>query len=69
VNAALTEAILVGLARRLDAGTEPSGHDVSQAVSHVLQDADLQGAIARATADEESVRTRLALASQAFAQI
>ncbi len=67
VNAALTEALLVGLARRLDLGDEPEIAQVQDAVAAVAGDAGLPNAISRATADEESVRTRLAIATRAFA--
>jgi uncharacterized protein DUF262 len=69
VNAALTEAILVGLARRLDTGNAPEPDAVTGAVAELLSDPLLENAISRATADEESVRSRLALSTQAFAQI
>jgi hypothetical protein len=67
INAAITEAILVGLARRLDLGTAPTPEDVTEAVRRMTQDPRLELAISRATADEESVRTRLAIATKAFA--
>ncbi len=69
VNAALTEAILVGLARRLDVGTTPTTVDVTSAISRLTSNPRLDAAISRATADEESVRARLALATQSFATI
>jgi hypothetical protein len=67
VNAALTEALLVGLARRLDMGPEPTVSQVSDAVDQVSENSDLGIAISRATADEESVRTRLTITTRAFA--
>jgi hypothetical protein len=69
VNAALAEAILVGLFRRLDRGPVPSPADVEQAIATLLSDDDLQPAISRATADEEAVRTRLAIAAHAFGTV
>ena len=69
MNAALTEAILVGLARRLDIGTVPEASAVNGAVASLLGSDQLEAVISRATADEESVRTRLALSTQAFAGI
>lgn len=68
VNAALTEALLVGLFRRLDSTSVPSPEGVSRAVREMLGNAELQPAISRATADEDAVRTRLAVATNAFAQ-
>lgn len=69
VNAAFTEAVLVGLARRLDAGTAPSAGSVTAAVGALLEDEQLLAAVERATADEEAVRTRLAIATRVFASI
>lgn len=66
VNAALTEAILIGLMRRLDTGQVVRPEMVTAGVSALLADPVLAPSISRATADEESVRTRLALATQAF---
>jgi hypothetical protein len=67
VNAALTEAIFVGLMRRLDAGDVRSA-TVTSAMKRLLEEPGLSGVIERATADEDSVRTRLALATKAFAR-
>lgn len=69
LNAALTEALLVGLARRLDAGGEPTPVEVSHAISELLLEPELDYVTARATADEDSVRTRLGLATRAFSRI
>jgi hypothetical protein len=69
VNAAFTEAVLVGLFRRLDSSPEPSASAVEDAVKSLERDERLQDAVSRATADEENVRTRLAAATQAFSQI
>ncbi|MBL7498641.1 DUF262 domain-containing protein [Frankia sp. CNm7] len=69
LNAALTEALLVGIARRLDAGTEPTPEDIDEQIRRLLEEPELEQVTARATADEESVRTRLALATKAFARI
>jgi hypothetical protein len=69
VNAALSEAIFVGLMRRLDFGGTPSPSSVSAAVRRLAANDDLLGAIARATADEESVRRRLAVATRELSSI
>lgn len=69
INTALTEAMFVGLMRRLDAGPEISSAAVAEAVASLLSDKSLEPSISRATADEESVRTRLALATRYFARI
>jgi hypothetical protein len=69
VNAALTEAVLVGLLRRLDAGSVPEPEAVTEAIKQLHTNSDLQPAISQATADEEAVRTRLAVATQIFASV
>jgi hypothetical protein len=67
VNAALTEAIFVGLIRRLEAGAPPDSNEIQRALDQMHADEGFVTAVSRATADEESVRTRLAVATQAFA--
>ncbi|MCK9874993.1 DUF262 domain-containing protein [Frankia sp. Ag45/Mut15] len=69
LNAALTEALLVGIARRLDVGTEPTPAAIKRQIHTLLEEPGLEQVIARATADEESVRTRLALATTVFSRI
>lgn len=69
VNAALTEALLVGLARRLDAGGELDPRDVGGVVSRLLEDSDFVDAISRATSNEEKVLYRLSRATEAFSDI
>jgi Protein of unknown function DUF262 len=69
VNAALTEAIFVGLMRRLDAGPPPAAESLDTPLRQMLEDTGFLSAVSRATADEESVRTRLAVATQAFSVI
>jgi len=67
VNAALTEATFVGLFHRLDAGDPPEPSEVGEAVASMLQEPEFEAAISRATADEENVRPRLAVAIRSFA--
>ncbi|EFC84976.1 hypothetical protein [Parafrankia sp. EUN1f] len=69
LNASLTEALLVGLARRLDAGDEPSAGQVSMAITNLLGEPGIDYVTTRATADEDSVRRRLGLATRAFSRI
>lgn len=66
INAALTEAVFVGLMRRLEAGDIDSAA-AAAGMARLLKERELTVAIGRATADEESVRKRLALATKAFA--
>jgi len=69
VNAALAEAVFVGLARRLDAGTAPAPAAVKTATEQLRESSEMESAISRATADEEAVRTRLAVSTRIFAAI
>ena len=66
VNAALVDAVMVGVARRVLAGKVASPADFKKAYDELLSDQNFQGSIGRATADEESVKTRLGLATQRF---
>ncbi len=66
VNAALTEALFVGLMWRLDDGDEPSEDAVTNAVADLLTNDKMQEAISRSTADEESVKVRLRESRSAF---
>lgn len=66
VNAAQTEAIYVGLMRRLERGPVHAS-DLSAAVEALRNDTEFNAATTRATADEEPVATRLRLATDAFA--
>lgn len=67
VNAAFSEAILIGLMRRLDSLVSISAANVASVIANLQTDTSLEPAIVRATADEDSVRTRLAIATRAFA--
>lgn len=66
INAALTEAVFVGLMRRLEADDIDSSA-AAAGMERLLKEPELGVVIGRATADEESVRKRLALATKAFA--
>jgi hypothetical protein len=67
VNAALTEALFVGLMRRLDFQQGIQASDVLSAINDIQNNRDFQVAISRATANEEAVKTRLEVATQRFA--
>ena len=67
VNSALTEALFVGLMGRLQIDV-PSTDDVRAAIENLLRNPEMTASFTRATADEENVRKRLALAKQAFAK-
>lgn len=69
LNAAAFDAVMVGLAKRLKSGPEPSDQDVASAYDTLVANDEFRQACESATADEENVRKRLALASHAFAGI
>jgi hypothetical protein len=69
VNAALTEAVFVGLMRRLDTGGQPDPTEIQHALGAMHNESGFDLAISRATADEESVRTRLSVATKTLATI
>jgi hypothetical protein len=68
VNVALTEAVVVGMMRRLEAGPRLAARAVKDAIDKLKLNPGFTSAITSATADEENVRTRLALSTQAIAQ-
>lgn len=69
ITAALTEAVFVGLMRRLEAAPPPNPSDVTSALERFLDKDGVEDALTRATADEDSVRLRLAEATREFASI
>lgn len=70
VNAALVDALMVGVAKRIQAkGPIMDVRALKTAYRELLEHDDFQQAIAKATADEESVKLRLRQASVAFARI
>lgn len=69
VNAAVLDSIMVGVAARLTSGGVTDPRALKSAYDKLLADKDYLQATGRATADEESVRTRLGLARAAFAKV
>jgi uncharacterized protein DUF262 len=69
VNAAVLDSMMVGVASRLASGAIQSEQNLRTAYEALLVEPAYLRATTRATADEESVRTRLQLAKQAFANI
>jgi hypothetical protein len=66
VNVALAEALFVGLMRRLDFQQDIQTDEVSRAIDDIRNDEKIRSAISRATANEESVKTRLEIATKRF---
>lgn len=69
VNAAVLDSLMVGVATRLASSPITSTEQFKAAYTSLLSDADYLAATGRATADEESVKTRLRLAKDAFAKV
>jgi hypothetical protein len=65
VNAALTEALFVGLMNRIQ-GRKPPIAKVTKAVKKLTSNAELAGLISGSTANEESVRRRIEITTAAF---
>jgi hypothetical protein len=65
VNAAVLDAVMVGVARRLSKGPILS-QDLKAAYDQLMASEEFQRRTSRATADEESVRERLKMAEGAF---
>lgn len=69
INAALTEALLVGLMRRLAKGSVIKRERIGDAIDTLVSRPEMTNAISGSTATEDYVKTRLALATEAFAKL
>jgi len=69
LNAAVFDAVMVGIARRLNRGAVSDLETLEQRYIAVLKDPQFLAVAERATADEESVSKRLKLATAAFADV
>jgi hypothetical protein len=72
INAAVFDSVMVGMARRLETGTQSSPPDpegIRRAYEGLLLNDEFRAAFGYATADETSVETRLHLATEAFEQV
>ena len=69
LNAAVFDAVMVGLAARLSEAPDPTPGAVTQAYDTLLTNADFQRGWVRSTADEENVRSRINAAIAAFGSI
>ncbi|NBC31925.1 MAG: DUF262 domain-containing protein [Alphaproteobacteria bacterium] len=68
LNAAVYDSVMVGLARRLDNPVDPDPEAIQAAYQRLLKNQQYKDAFTRSTADEESVATRLKLATEAFCE-
>jgi Protein of unknown function DUF262 len=69
LNAAILDSVMVGVAKRLEQGPILDGDAVRRSYDDLLKNERFQYATARATAGEESVATRIGLATDAFARV
>jgi len=69
LNAAIFDAVMVGIARRLRKGPIKKANELVNAYAGLLKDQGFVAAYVRATSDEESVRNRLRTARKAFANV
>jgi Protein of unknown function DUF262 len=69
LNAALIDAVMIGVADRIGKGPITELNEVTAAYSQLLADADFGSAISAATANEESVTTRLSKSIEAFSSV
>ena len=69
LNAAVFDSVMVGLARRLERGPVSDYKEFKIKYDELLKNQQFLDACGRGTAGEERVKTRIGLASQAFAGI
>jgi hypothetical protein len=69
LNAAVFDSVMVGLARRLDRGPITDGAVFKSAYDALMIDQAFLDACGRGTAGEERVKTRIELATAAFAGV
>jgi Protein of unknown function DUF262 len=69
LNAAVFDSVMVGLATRLAMGPVISGLSVAAGYRGLLAEPRFVSAYRRATADEESVKTRMSCAIEAFSKV
>jgi len=69
LNAAVFDAVMVGIARRLSQGPIQNAHALRERYEALLRNNTFIAVSETATADEENVKLRLKLATEAFADI
>jgi hypothetical protein len=66
LNAAIFDSVMVGIAHRLKKGAITDRAAIAEAYTNLFKDKAYQAAFVRATSDDESVRSRLKIAIDAF---
>jgi hypothetical protein len=69
LNTAVFDSVMIGLSRRLAKNKKPNAAALKKAHDTLLKSDEYRAAYLRATADEEQVKTRIKLATDAFAAI
>jgi Protein of unknown function DUF262 len=70
LNTAVFDSVMIGLSRRLaNKKQKPTGAAIKKAYEKLLANDEFRAAYSRATADEEQVKSRLKLATDAFSAI
>ncbi len=69
LNTAIYDSVMVGIAKRLEAGPIQDTNAITGAYERLLHDADYEKSTDRATSDETSVSTRITKAIEAFASV
>jgi hypothetical protein len=69
LNAAVFDSMMVGLASRLKKGPVTQVNALTDAYQSLLRAPDYVDAYRRATADEEKVKARMRLATEAFSRV
>jgi len=69
LNAAVFDAVMVGLSRRLNSGPVDDRHLIKRKYETLLKDTDFADAYEHSTSNEEKVRRRIELAIEAFANV
>ncbi len=69
LNAAIYDSVMVGLAKRLSAGPITNKKALETTYTRLLKDSAYEAAYIRATSDDESVRTRVRIATEDISKV
>jgi hypothetical protein len=69
LNAAIFDSVMIGIAKRLQRGPIRDKKSVEKTYLSLLDNKGYEAAYVRATSDDESVRSRLKIATDAFSAV
>jgi hypothetical protein len=69
LNAAVFDGVMIGVARRLELGPIKSSGGIKERYEELIKDDGFRSAYLRSTADVESVRSRIKIASEYFKSV